>query len=183
MNEKLHDTLVRWHEDGLMKKYMMMAEDMAQRWSNCNSRKLGCVIVDSKTNEVFAEGANHTCNPICWGGRCFKRMMGADEGHSGYCNAVHAEEMAAQYAYDKQFILDPPINPEGPLVAVMNCGHPCQACLPALVDAKVVALILKHDRFYTPEDETIFKLYYADLFEVYVFASRIGNDDKKCTPL
>lgn len=153
---------------GMSKMYNLReAMDVARKWatfSNCNSRKIGCVILQKHDDKymLIGSGCNTTSDDLCNEGQCRKRFFGETE-HSKFCNAIHAEESAimdAIQSVDTDWITGG--------IAVMTCGYPCRYCLTRLYEGGVTKLILSNNTFYTPLDERFYNAH-KDWFEVEIY--------------
>jgi deoxycytidylate deaminase len=160
----MHELLGK--ERDAVDKVMIQVEHMADQFSNCNSRGIGCMIYDAD-DILVSYGYNNTAAPICLFGVCEKRWRGDAKGHSPFCKATHAESMAAQmliYRVKAKHDVG-----KAPYTAIMNCGPPCAGCLYMLHKAGVKTLYCNKGDFYTYPDEIAWNENYHTEMELYVY--------------
>jgi len=169
----------------LYQEAMAMAEEAAFN-SRCNSRKIGCVVLNER-GYWLGTGFNDTVDPVCLYGKCHKRSLGIEHGDGTFCTATHAEAMAAVDASLRHQQWPEKVDP--PHTAVMTCGYPCTPCLAALKKAGIKRIVIKEDVFYNSNDEMMWKELYSKEMEVILYgatqkekAERHDETEEKAKP-
>lgn len=149
---------------------MGQADEYAEH-SRCNSIHRGCLLLDEE-GKFVSVGFNDTVDPVCLAGICHKRKLGEEHGSGVFCQATHAEQMAAGIAMTKGLRAH---------TAVCNFSTmPCTMCLSNLYKAGVKKIVLLDSMdFYNYNDQLMWEHQYQGLMEVEVWHRRKASEADK----